>query len=199
MDDEKDIILTTDDSGVRTITLNRPDVLNAFNEAILVALLDALRAAEEDETVRCLVITGAGRAFTSGQDLAVVRERYAKGGRMQFDRLLRDRYNPVMTSIRTMGKPVIASVNGAAAGAGCSLALVCDLRIAAESASFIQAFINVGLVPDAGSSFMLPRLIGTARAMDMATSAVSEPEKTPESRSRNRSVRISDTNRVDDR
>lgn len=168
MVDKHEFILVRDEGSVRRIILNRPEVLNAFNEPTLVALLEALREAEEDDAIRCLVVTGAGRAFSSGQDLAVVGERYAAGRRMQFDRLLRDRYNPIITSIRTMEKPIVASVNGVAAGAGCSLALACDLRIAAESASFIQAFINVGLVPDAGSSYMLPRLIGVSRAMDMA-------------------------------
>ncbi|MGD2111364.1 MAG: enoyl-CoA hydratase-related protein [Phycisphaerae bacterium] len=165
---EEDTILLRHEEGARYVVLNRPEVLNAFNEPMLVALLDAVRAAAAEESVRCLVLTGAGRAFSSGQDLAVVRDRYAGGGTMRFDRLIRQHYNPVITAIRTMEKPVIASVNGIAAGAGCSLALACDLRIAAESAAFMQAFVNVGLVPDAGSSFMLPRLIGIARAMELA-------------------------------
>lgn len=161
-------VLVANDGAVRTITLNRPDVLNAFNEALLTALSKALREAQKDKTVRCLVITGAGRAFSSGQDLADVRDRYASDQPIDFGSLLRDHYNPLIARIRTMEKPVVASVNGVAAGAGCSLALACDLRIAADSASFIEAFINVGLVPDAGSTFMLPRLIGVSRAMEMA-------------------------------
>lgn len=161
-------ILITDADGIRTITLNRPDVLNAFNTGMLKALSKALRDADKDKTVRCLVITGNGRAFASGQDLAEVADRYKSDEPIELGHHLRDYYNPLITKIRTMEKPVIASVNGVAAGAGCSLALSADIRIAAESASFIQAFIQVGLVPDSGSTFMLPRLIGLSRAMEMA-------------------------------
>ena len=161
-------ILVHDDKGVRTITLNRPDVLNAFNDDMLLALRKALRAAEKEKTVRCLILTGAGRAFGSGQDLADVKDRYTKDEPFQFAQHLRDHYNPIITKMRTMEKLIIGAVNGVAAGAGCSLALACDMRIAAESASFIQSFVKVGLVPDSGSTFMLPRLIGVARAMEMA-------------------------------
>ncbi len=168
MPQNSETILVHDDQGVRTITLNRPDVLNAFDEAMLTTLLKVLRQAEKDASVRCLVLTGAGRAFCSGQDLAEVRDRYERNETMDFGGLLRKRYNPVIDRLRNIEKPVVASVNGVAAGAGCSVALACDLRIAAESASFIQAFINVGLVPDAGSTFMLPRLVGVGRAMDLA-------------------------------
>ena len=165
------IILIKNEGAVRTITLNRPEVLNAINEALATALAKALRDAEREKSVRCLVITGAGRAFCSGQDLGVVRDRRQSGNPIDFGRLLRDLYNPVIAKIRTMEKPVIASVNGVAAGGGCGLAIACDLRIAAESASFVQAFINVGLVPDMGCTFMLPRLIGVSRAMEMAFTA----------------------------
>jgi len=168
---DKQTILVEDNGGVRKLILNRPDVLNALNADILKALAAALHEAERDGAVRCLVITGAGRAFSSGQDLGDVRNRYESGNPIDFDHLLRTLYNPVIVKIRTMGKPVVASVNGIAAGAGCSLAIACDMRIAAESAGFIQAFINVGLVPDAGSTFMLPRLIGVSRAMEMASTA----------------------------
>ena len=161
-------ILVHDDKGVRTITLNRPDVLNAFNDDMLLALKKALRAAEKEKAVRCLILTGAGRAFGSGQDLADVKDRYTKNEPVQFAQHLRDHYNPIITKMRTMEKLIIGAVNGVAAGAGCSLALACDMRIAAESASFIQSFVKVGLVPDSGSTFMLPRLIGVARAMEMA-------------------------------
>lgn len=168
MTNDEQIILIENEGGVRKITLNRPKSLNALNEAVLAALTQALNEAERDKTVRCLVITGAGRAFSSGQDLTYVRDRYERNEPIEFRSYLRTHYNPAINKMRTMEKPLVASVNGVAAGAGCSLALVCDMRIAAESASFIQAFINVGLVPDAGSTFMLPRLIGVARAMEMA-------------------------------
>ncbi len=164
---DQDGVLVSDDGGVRQITLNRPDVLNAFNDAMLKSLSKAVRGAERDKAVRCLVISGAGRAFSSGQDLADVRDRYKSDEPIELGSHLRDYYNPLIRRIRTMEKPVIASVNGVAAGAGCSLALACDLRVAAASASFIEAFINVGLVPDSGSTFMLPRLIGVARAMEI--------------------------------
>lgn len=161
-------VLVADDGAVRTITLNRPEVLNAFNDALLTALSKAVGEAQKDKAVGCLVITGTGRAFSSGLDLADVRDRYARNRPIDFGSLLRDHFNPLIARIRKMEKPVVASVNGVAAGAGSSLALACDVRIAAESASFMQAFINVGLVPDAGSTFMLPRLIGVSRAMEMA-------------------------------
>lgn len=161
-------ILVENQGGFRTITLSRPGVLNALNAELLKALGTALQRAEQDASVRCLVLTGAGRAFSAGQDLDVVSDRYRSGDPVDFDELLRTYYNPVISTIRTMEKPIIAAVNGVAAGAGCSLALACDMRIAAESASFMQAFINVGLVPDAGSTFMLPRLVGLSRALEMA-------------------------------
>jgi 2-(1,2-epoxy-1,2-dihydrophenyl)acetyl-CoA isomerase len=161
-------ILVSNDGFVRTITLNRPDKLNACNNALLSELNKAARDAERDATVRVLVLTGAGRAFCSGQDLADVSDRYQSDEPIELGAHIRERYNPLIVKLRTMEKPVIAAVNGVAAGAGASLALACDLRIAAESASFIQAFINVGLVPDSGSTFMLPRLVGPARAMELA-------------------------------
>jgi 2-(1,2-epoxy-1,2-dihydrophenyl)acetyl-CoA isomerase len=156
------------DGGVRTITLNRPDVLNAFNTVMLEELNKAMRDAERDKAVRCVVITGAGRGFSAGQDLADVADRYKSAQPLELGAHIRKHYNPLIAKIRAMEKPVIAAVNGVAAGAGCSLALACDLRIAGQSASFIEAFVNVGLVPDSGSTFFLPRLIGVARAMEMA-------------------------------
>ena len=168
MSDDDQILLIENDGAVRTLRLNRPDVLNALNDDLLAALGKAVREAEKDKTVRCLVITGAGRGFSAGQDLADVSERYKSDSPTELGAHIRERYNPIISKIRAMEKPIIASVNGVAAGAGCSLALACDLRIAAESASFIEAFINVGLVPDSGSTFMLPRLVGVARAMELA-------------------------------
>jgi len=161
-------LLLSDDAGVRTITLNRPDVLNAFNDELLKELGQAVKDAERDRTVRCLVITGAGRGFSAGQDLADVKNHYDSPQPVELGTHLREHYNPIIAKLRMMEKPVIASINGVAAGAGCSLALACDLRIAAESASFIQSFVNVGLLPDSGSTFFLPRLVGVARAMEMA-------------------------------
>lgn len=152
--------------GVATITLNRPDALNAFNDTMLGELNDALKNAARDAGVRCVVITGAGRAFCSGQDLKALEKYYENDGRPPFQAHLQKHYNPIATKIATMDKPVIAAVNGVAAGAGCSLALACDLRIAAESARFVQAFIQVGLIPDCGGSFALPRLMGPARAAE---------------------------------
>lgn len=152
--------------GVATITLNRPDALNAFNDAMLSELNDVLKNVARDDAVRCVVITGAGRAFCSGQDLKALEKYYENDGRPPFGDHLRENYNPIATRILTMDKPVIAAVNGVAAGAGCSLALACDLRIAAESAKFVEAFINVGLIPDCSGSFTLPRLIGAARAAE---------------------------------
>jgi len=167
MNESDNSILVENESGVRTITLHRPDVLNAFNAGLLAALGEAVREAGEDEAVRCVLLTGAGRAFCSGQDLAEYAGHLDSDAPIDLESRLRDEYNPIIVMIRTMEKPVIASVNGVAAGAGCSLALACDLRIAGESASFIQAFINVGLVPDCGSTFMLPRLVGVSRAMEL--------------------------------
>src|SRR5437762_1272431 len=150
--------------GVLTITLNRPEVLNAFNGKMGSELLDALKKAERDLAVRCVVLTGAGRAFSSGEDL---KARQAEGI-TGFGATLRDRYNPIVLKMRNMEKPVIGAINGVAAGAGCSLALACDLRIASDKASFMEVFVRVGLVPDSGSSFFLPRLVGLGKALEMA-------------------------------
>src|SRR4051794_40263249 len=161
---EYETILYALDEGVLTITLNRPDVLNAFNRKMTDEIQDALKKAERDPQVRCIVIGGAGRAFSSGEDL---KARQAEGT-TGFASTLRERYNPIILKMRNIEKPVIASVNGVAAGAGCSLALACDLRIASEKASFIEAFARVGLVPDSGASFFLPRLVGLGKALEMA-------------------------------
>lgn len=161
--------------GVATLTLNRPDKLNAFDEALLGALAAALKQAARDAAVRCIVITGAGRAFSAGQDLGAVRARAegdaAATGGMSFRAHLEKGYNPVIRAIRTVEKPVVAAVNGVAAGAGASLALACDLRLASERASFIQSFVNVGLVPDSGSTWFLPQMLGFARAFELAVTA----------------------------
>ncbi|HYP20578.1 MAG TPA: enoyl-CoA hydratase-related protein, partial [Chloroflexia bacterium] len=125
---------------------------------------DALKKAERDNSVRCIVFTGAGRAFSSGEDL---KARTAEGN-SDFGSTLRDRYNPIILKMRNIEKPVLGSINGVAAGAGCSLALACDMRIASEKARFIEVFVRVGLVPDSGSSFFLPRLVGLGKALEMA-------------------------------
>ncbi|MFN8471704.1 MAG: enoyl-CoA hydratase-related protein [Anaerolineae bacterium] len=155
--------------GVATITLNRPDVLNAFTDPMLEALNEALGKAERDASVRCVVITGAGRGFSAGQDLSDVKRREQEAGHpVSFAEHLRTKYNPVIRRIRTMEKPVIAAVNGVAAGAGASLALACDLRIAADKASFVLAFVKVGLVPDSGMNYFLVQMIGLPRAFELA-------------------------------
>lgn len=148
-------------AGIGTITLNRPDKLNSFNEAMHKEFMDALKKAERDPGVRCLVITGAGRGFCAGQDLAAV-------GKGPIGEIVRRYYNVWVSKIRTLEKPVIAAVNGVAAGAGCSLALAADLVIMSEKAAFVQAFVKVGLVPDTGASYLLPRLIGYHKAMELA-------------------------------
>lgn len=162
-----DTLLYAAHDGVATITLNRPDKLNAFTDELLDALAEALKRAERDAAIRCIVITGAGRGFSAGQDLSSVRDR-DEGGGMRFRAHLETKYNPIIRRIRSMEKPVIAAVNGVAAGAGASLALACDLRICAETASFIQAFIGVGLVPDNGSTWFMTRMIGFPRAFELA-------------------------------
>src|SRR6187551_1369015 len=155
---------TQRDGAVLTITLNRPDVLNAFNAAMHEALGAALEEAA-DASVRAVVLTGAGRGFCVGQDLTEFRESAGDIG----DRL-RSNYHPNVLAIRRLEKPVIAAVNGAAAGAGLSFACACDLRIAADSASCVPAFINIGLVPDMGGTFFVTRILGYSRAFEWLAS-----------------------------
>jgi len=150
--------------GVCTITLNRPEVYNAFNEQMKKELNDALKEAEKDPAARCLVIRGAGdKAFCSGQDL-----KEHAGSKRSLKDSLEKSYNPMIRKIRTMEKPIIGMINGVAAGAGCSLALACDMRIMSSSAKLIEVFIRIGLVPDSGSHFFLSRLAGMARAFEYA-------------------------------
>ncbi|HEY9681687.1 MAG TPA: enoyl-CoA hydratase-related protein [Oculatellaceae cyanobacterium] len=157
--------------GVATITLNRADKLNAFNDELTFALQDALKECEKDDAVRAVILTGAGRGFCSGQDLAARQLAEGSAQQVSLGESIRRRYNPIITKIRRMEKPVIAAVNGVAAGAGASLAFACDLRIASDTASFIQAFTKIGLVPDSGSTFFLPRLIGTTKALELMFTA----------------------------
>ena len=154
---------TRHDSAVLTITLNRPDVLNALNAAAHAALRDALERAQDAE-VRAVVLTGAGRGFCVGQDLQDFRD----GAHDVADRL-REQFNRHALAIRALEKPVIAAVNGPAAGAGLSLALACDVRIAAEDATFVPAFVGIGLVPDTGGTWLARRLLGAARAFEWLT------------------------------
>ena len=155
---------TSRDGGVLTITLNRPEVLNAFNGAMHRAMQDAYKEARDGE-VRAVVVTGAGRGFCVGQDLTEFREAPGDIG----DRL-RGNYHPNILALRALEKPVLAAVNGPAAGAGLSFACACDLRLAAQSATFVPAFITIGLVPDSGGTYFVRRLLGTARAFEWMTS-----------------------------
>lgn len=150
------------ENGVAAIELNRPDKINAFNSVMLKELTAALKAANKDPEVRCLMITGRGRGFCSGQDLADVHED------MNLGDILRTQYTPMIKQLRAIEKPVVAAVNGVAAGAGFSLALLCDFRIASEKASFVNAFIHVGLIPDAGNLYYLQNLIGYAKAAELS-------------------------------
>jgi 2-(1,2-epoxy-1,2-dihydrophenyl)acetyl-CoA isomerase len=155
--------------GVATIELNRPQALNAWNAQLGADLLAALRAVATDDAVRALVITGAGRAFSSGADLRDFSGgKTTPDGRPDLYGTLTERYHPIMQAIRELPKPVLAAVNGPAVGIGCSLALCCDLIIAAESAYFLLAFVNIGLVPDGGSSLFVPARVGIARASELA-------------------------------
>jgi 2-(1,2-epoxy-1,2-dihydrophenyl)acetyl-CoA isomerase len=162
-------ILVENRAGYRVITLNRPQRLNAFNEAMHKALSPALAEAEADETCRALLLTGAGRGFCAGQDLT---DRLAKPGeRVVLGSSLEVYYNPLVRRLRELPFPVIAAVNGVAAGAGANIALACDIVLAARSASFVQAFARIGLVPDSGGTWFLPRLVGMARARALALTA----------------------------
>jgi len=153
--------------GELRIELNRPETMNAWNVQLGVDLLAAVREAAGDDSVRAVTITGAGRGFSSGADLKAGFEPTPEGY-PDVETVLRDRYHPIITGIRRMPKPVLAAVNGPAVGIGCSLALACDLVVARESAYFLLAFVNIGLVPDGGSSLLLPSRVGFARAAEIA-------------------------------
>lgn len=147
--------------GVRKIVFNRPTVFNSFNKEMALALQQELDNAEKDSTVRAVVLTGAGKAFCAGQDLAEATD--PNGPPLQS--IVAKHYNPIIEKLRNIEKPIIAAVNGVAAGAGANIALACDIVFAKESASFIQAFSKIGLIPDSGGTFFLPRLIGAQKAM----------------------------------
>jgi 2-(1,2-epoxy-1,2-dihydrophenyl)acetyl-CoA isomerase len=165
-----DTVLVRRDGAAATVVLNRPHALNAWTRDLGAELLGALRALAADEGVRAVRITGAGRAFSSGADLEDIRADDARtpAGHPDVERLLTERYHPIITLVREMPKPVLAAVNGPAAGIGASLALACDLVLARESAYLLLAFVNIGLVPDGGSSLLVPSRVGFARAAEMA-------------------------------
>src|SRR5512135_2009475 len=171
-------ILVEQRAGYRAITFNRPDKLNAFNEVMHLALRQAIEDAEADESCRALLLAGAGRGFCTGQDLS---DRLAKPGEtVVLGGALEAHYNPLVRKLRGLPFPVVAAVNGVAAGAGCNIALACDIVLAARSASFIQSFARVGLVPDSGGTWFLPRLVGAARARGLALLAEPLPAEKAE-------------------
>jgi 2-(1,2-epoxy-1,2-dihydrophenyl)acetyl-CoA isomerase len=159
------VVNEAEPDGVLTIVMNRPDVLNSCNRTMVAELTAAFTDAVEDDAVRCVVLTGAGRAFCAGQDLA---EAVPAQGKIPDIAEIVEGYNELIRAMRELEKPVVAAVNGVAAGAGANIALACDFVIAAENASFIQAFAKIGLVPDNGGTFFLPRLVGMARAAQLA-------------------------------
>lgn len=160
-------IETSTDNGVMTITLSNPDKLNSFNREMALQMQEALDDASSSDNVRCVLIKGKGRAFCAGQDLA---EAINKENDLTIKRIVGEHYNPIIKKITQLKKPVVAAVNGVAAGAGANIALACDMVLAARSAKFIQAFSAIGLVPDSGGTYFLPRLVGSARALGLMMS-----------------------------
>lgn len=160
-------IVVTNKNGVRELKLNRPDVFNSFNKAMAIALQEELDKCVTDETVRAVVITGEGKAFCAGQDLAEATDPNGP----ELKSIVKEHYNPIILKIRALEKPVIAAVNGVAAGAGANIALACDITFAKESASFIQAFSKIGLIPDSGGTFFLPRIVGMQKALALMMTA----------------------------
>jgi 2-(1,2-epoxy-1,2-dihydrophenyl)acetyl-CoA isomerase len=153
------------EGGIATITLNRPEVYNALNDEITFELQDAFKAVNKDQNVRVVVLAGEGKAFCSGQDLKASASQPDRS----FKESLEKRYNPIIRAMRQLPKPIICQLNGVAAGAGCSLALACDVIVASEEAVLIEVFVQIGLVPDSGSSFFLPRLVGMAKAFELCS------------------------------
>ncbi|MFB5189320.1 enoyl-CoA hydratase-related protein [Alicyclobacillus fastidiosus] len=156
-------ILLEHRQSVGIVTLNRPDKLNACTSTMHRELVDAIESLGQDDAIRAVVLTGSGRAFCAGQDLGVTKQ-----GPIDYEMALKRGYNPVIHALTHLEKPVIAAVNGVAAGAGVALALACDYKVAADDASFVQAFVQIGLVPDSGSTWLLPRHVGLAKAMELA-------------------------------
>ncbi|MBI3741432.1 MAG: enoyl-CoA hydratase/isomerase family protein [Chloroflexi bacterium] len=154
--------------GVATITLNRPDKSNAFNDAMIADMIDVMKTVERDADVRAIVIAAAGKNFCAGQDLSAFQDAYNNPHGVSFAAHLRRTYNILIPKMRALEKPIIAAINGAVAGAGLGFACACDLRHASETAKFRMAFVGIGLAPDSGTSYLLPRLIGFGRATEMA-------------------------------
>jgi 2-(1,2-epoxy-1,2-dihydrophenyl)acetyl-CoA isomerase len=165
---EKQTVILTKADGVGLIKLNRPHVYNAFNNEMSAELLATLREVSADPEIRAVVLTGEGKAFCSGQDLNDRSAMQKKGEHISLGESVRSRYNPIVMEIAKMEKPIIAAVGGVAAGAGCSLALACDMRFITPKTRFVEAFVRIGLVPDSGSSYFLPRLVGLGRALEIA-------------------------------
>jgi 2-(1,2-epoxy-1,2-dihydrophenyl)acetyl-CoA isomerase len=159
-----DQVLTELRDGVQTITLNQPEKFNALSNAMIAGLAEAFRASERDSSIRAIVLTGAGRGFCSGADIS----EFDTANGMDAGAHLRKSLNPLVARMRAVEKPVLAAINGVAAGAGMSLALACDVRFAAESARFVVAFVKIGLVPDAGLMYFLPRLVGPAKTLELS-------------------------------
>lgn len=153
-------IIVKNNNGVRTLILNRPQVFNSFNQAMAFALHKELDEAEKDASVRAIILTGEGKAFCAGQDLAEVMDPNGP----ELPAIVGEHYNPIIERLRNIEKPIIGAINGVAAGAGANIALACDITIAKKSAAFIQAFSKIGLVPDSGGTFFLPRIIGMQKA-----------------------------------
>jgi 2-(1,2-epoxy-1,2-dihydrophenyl)acetyl-CoA isomerase len=160
-------IIVEKKNQITRITLNRPEALNALNDQMGEEFYASLKDAEKDPKTRCLIITGAGRAFSAGEDVSGLKERYAGDSHPSLGDHLRKKYHPIIMRIRSMEKPIIARINGIAAGSGASIALACDIRIASEEAGLKQAFIGVALVPDSGSSYFLTRTLGPGRALEL--------------------------------
>jgi 2-(1,2-epoxy-1,2-dihydrophenyl)acetyl-CoA isomerase len=155
------------ENNVAYLTLNRPEKFNSFNREMALALQQHLDTCEKDDNVRCIYLTGSGKAFCAGQDLAEATDPQGP----EMERIVEEHYNPIILRLRHIEKPIIAAVNGVAAGAGANIALACDIVVANESASFIQAFSKIGLIPDSGGTFFLPRLIGMQRAASLMMTA----------------------------
>jgi len=149
--------------GVAVITMNRPEKFNAFTELMNKEITEALKQAQKAPEVRCILFTGTGKAFNAGQDMGDV-----SGGNVDFGGFLRKRYNPMILQFQRTEKPIVAAINGVAAGAGMSVALACDIRLASEKASLVNAFVNIGLVPDSGGCYFLPRIVGIGKALELA-------------------------------
>lgn len=164
---ESQRILLKKENGVGWITINRPEVLNAFDLETMRGLQSTLKDLERDSSIRCIVLTGAGRAFCAGADLQALKAR-GSGGHLSLADDLREGFNPIVSKMRSIDKPVIAMVNGVAAGAGMGLAFAADLRIVSEGVRFVEAFAKVGLVPDSGATFFMPRLLGLSKAFELA-------------------------------